>query len=971
MKSILLQAFLMLVLLVTITKAQNIGINTTGATPDANAMLDIVNTTKGLLIPRVSLLSTASISPFSSTPTTSMLVFNSNIVSDVRLGYYYWDGAKWVSLSGGSGGKDWSLLGNTGTTASTNFLGTTDAQDLVFKTNSVENMRILSNGDVGIGITTPTRNLQVYKDYNGGTKLGTTNINAGTGAFAQLSSDALSSTAYLYALGSGYTTSNQYIAASSVLEASGLGGLSVSSQANAPMRFYTNNGLERMRIEANGNTGIGSIAPNAKLDVVSTNTTNVITATSSSASTTSAFYANRGFLSSTSTVTSGYLGYHTSGDNTYGVYGTGGNYAGVFTNKTYIGNGNPSTSINISDLEVSNITAGVANPATINLRQSTSLTVAGNDMGYLNFSDNYLAAPQASIRASRDAASSSVADLPTRLTFHTIADGTATLTERLRIMENGNVGVNTILPLEKLHIVGTVQAGNATATNGSNILVDNYSNGHLTTLGTEYSSGGAVLGYGVYPSMSATGSFLSATPITLTRTAMSMGQDIRFFTGASQTIATNSPVATAEVMRITNAGNVGIGTAAPAYLLDVINAGVPSIRVGTTSLTGGNIILGNTNHGLTRGPSNAVLGFVPAINDVSLYTSNASLLLATGNAGSALPRIAITNAGDVGIGTLTPAARLDVADNGVVNATKSILAHLPEGNAIGSGTYLGIKAYDTQPASISSFAIEHNFYGVLNSAINFFRGGTNNDGFITFTTLNNTERMRITSAGNVGIGTNTPTATLMINGNNGNAVSGTPLFKAIDPTKNTMLYIDNSNVAASNNIRIGAYNITTGGATGNLELQAGSTPNQLVLNSTTGYVGINTSAPTANLSVNGSANNISGTWTIFSDARIKTVTNKFTDGLSVINKINPVKFTYNANAPFKSDAEQIGIVAQELELIAPYMVSQKEYNNIKDLREVNNQAYVFLLINAVKELNAKCEAQQQQINILLKQNTKK
>ena len=34
------------------------------------------------------------------------------------------------------------------------------------------------------------------------------------------------------------------------------------------------------------------------------------------------------------------------------------------------------------------------------------------------------------------------------------------------------------------------------------------------------------------------------------------------------------------------------------------------------------------------------------------------------------------------------------------------------------------------------------------------------------------------------------------------------------------------------------------------------------------------------------------------------------------------------------------------------MVSQKEYDNIKDLREVNNQAYVFLLINAVKELSA-------------------
>jgi hypothetical protein len=49
----------------------------------------------------------------------------------------------------------WSLTGNAGTTAGTNFVGTTDAQALVFKTNSTEAMRILANGKVGIGTSTP------------------------------------------------------------------------------------------------------------------------------------------------------------------------------------------------------------------------------------------------------------------------------------------------------------------------------------------------------------------------------------------------------------------------------------------------------------------------------------------------------------------------------------------------------------------------------------------------------------------------------------------------------------------------------------------------------------------------------------------------------------------------------------------------------------------------------------------------
>jgi hypothetical protein len=49
----------------------------------------------------------------------------------------------------------WNLTGNTGTTAGTNFLGTTDGNDLVFKTNGAENMRITQGGNVGIGTPTP------------------------------------------------------------------------------------------------------------------------------------------------------------------------------------------------------------------------------------------------------------------------------------------------------------------------------------------------------------------------------------------------------------------------------------------------------------------------------------------------------------------------------------------------------------------------------------------------------------------------------------------------------------------------------------------------------------------------------------------------------------------------------------------------------------------------------------------------
>ncbi len=55
----------------------------------------------------------------------------------------------------------WQLTGNSGTTAGTNFIGTTDAKDLVFKTNNTERIRINSTGNVGIGTTATNFKLDV------------------------------------------------------------------------------------------------------------------------------------------------------------------------------------------------------------------------------------------------------------------------------------------------------------------------------------------------------------------------------------------------------------------------------------------------------------------------------------------------------------------------------------------------------------------------------------------------------------------------------------------------------------------------------------------------------------------------------------------------------------------------------------------------------------------------------------------
>jgi hypothetical protein len=55
----------------------------------------------------------------------------------------------------------WQLTGNSGTNPNSNFLGTKDNQPLTIKTNGAEQFRVTSEGNVGIGASSPIRQLQI------------------------------------------------------------------------------------------------------------------------------------------------------------------------------------------------------------------------------------------------------------------------------------------------------------------------------------------------------------------------------------------------------------------------------------------------------------------------------------------------------------------------------------------------------------------------------------------------------------------------------------------------------------------------------------------------------------------------------------------------------------------------------------------------------------------------------------------
>lgn len=157
----------------------NVGIGTTQ--PDQSAVLDINSSTKGLLIPRMSLQQRESIQ----SPANGLMIYQTDLLS----GFYFFDGKEWKPLTSATNANsvagvdgDWTLLGNAAPVGS--FIGTTNTQPLIFKVNNIKAGEISSTGS--------NMFLGYQANLNGGT--GTNNIGLGIGALKAASD--LASTSY-------------------------------------------------------------------------------------------------------------------------------------------------------------------------------------------------------------------------------------------------------------------------------------------------------------------------------------------------------------------------------------------------------------------------------------------------------------------------------------------------------------------------------------------------------------------------------------------------------------------------------------------------------------------------------------------------------------------------------------------------------------------------------------------------------
>lgn len=166
--------------------AQSVAINTDGSAAASSAMLDIKSTIKGLLLPRMSRTERNAIAA----PATGLLIYQN---APDSTGFYYYNGSNWVALAGSAAAvtQAWSTNGNTGTNAASDFLGTADNQDIVFKRNNTRSGYIGSrNTSWGTGALNPaaTGTGNVALGTNALAAVTTGNYNTATGDSALYSS---------------------------------------------------------------------------------------------------------------------------------------------------------------------------------------------------------------------------------------------------------------------------------------------------------------------------------------------------------------------------------------------------------------------------------------------------------------------------------------------------------------------------------------------------------------------------------------------------------------------------------------------------------------------------------------------------------------------------------------------------------------------------------------------------------------
>ena len=139
------------------SQAQSVAINNDASLPNVASILDVKSTNKGILIPRIALTGTNDVITVPNR-IESLFIYNTSTTTGanaVSPGFYFWNGTAWIRLTTNTSSlfSGWLLGGNSGTSSTSHFIGTTDDNSLEFRVNNERAGHIgkADDGNVFIG----------------------------------------------------------------------------------------------------------------------------------------------------------------------------------------------------------------------------------------------------------------------------------------------------------------------------------------------------------------------------------------------------------------------------------------------------------------------------------------------------------------------------------------------------------------------------------------------------------------------------------------------------------------------------------------------------------------------------------------------------------------------------------------------------------------------------------------------------